>query len=511
MERPKQFVRFIPPGVLAVSLMAVYLSTIAPGLTWANNGSDGGDYISAAATGGVAHPTGYPLYLLLARLFQFLPVGSLAFRTNLLSTFAVISAAVLLYGLVTRSLCPSDPSKYWLAGFVAGLAFGVAPLIWAQALTTDVHGLHALFVVLLLYLSENPLSVHFTQERKDRLLGLTFGLSMGNHVTTILLLPIILFTTIRRNPTLPKEKYWYDGWQLDGRSLLRRLIWLGGGLLVYLSLPVRALSHPPVNWGNPINLDGFIWLVSGSLYQRLLLNLTFLSFLDRVRAAAALLLGQFGVIGLIVSLIGLIVYFKPNRLYFSMLWIVVVTLAFAFGYATTDAFDYLIPAFVCFAVWIGMGLDGLMRSASSRRISIIIKPLMSLLLILVLLFQAWKNWPQVDASHDMRAESFGKAVLSIAPANAIVFANGDQAVFALWYFQYALRERPDLAILATSLLQFKWYLQTLHSTYPTLNLSAPFPFTETVVEANPDRPVCYVQYDQAAEINCLPASASQSP
>jgi hypothetical protein len=106
VERPKLFVRFIPPGVLAVSMMAVYLSTIAPGLTWANNGSDVGDYISAAATSGIAHPTGYPFYLLLARLFQFLPVGSLAFRTNLLSAFAVMSAAVLLYGLVTRFLYP---------------------------------------------------------------------------------------------------------------------------------------------------------------------------------------------------------------------------------------------------------------------------------------------------------------------------------------------------------------------------------------------------------------------
>ena len=171
----------------------------------------------------------------------------------------------------------------------------------------------------------------------------------------------------------------------------------------------------------------------------------------------------------------------------------------------------LIPAFVCFAVWIGMGLDGLMRSASSKRIFIIIQPLISLLLILVVLFQAWKNWPLVDASHDMRAKSFGKAVLSIAPANAIVFANGDEAVFTLWYFQYALRERPDLAILATSLLQYKWYLQTLHFTYPTLNLSVPFPFTETVVEANPGRPVCYVRYDQAAEINCLPGGVSRSP
>jgi hypothetical protein len=148
--------------------------------------------------------------------------------------------------------------------------------------------------------------------------------------------------------------------------------------------------------------------------------------------------------------------------------------------------------------------------ASSRRTQIF-KPLIALALILVLLVQAWKTWPQVDASHDQRAESFGRAVLSIAPAHALVFAKGDQAVFTLWYFQYALRERPDLSILSTDLLQFKWYLQTLHSTYPGLNLPGPFPFTETVVLANPTLPVCYVEYNQVAEINCLPAGDSQLP
>jgi len=44
----------------------VYGCTLAPGLTWANGGTDGGDLITAAATHRVAHTSGYPLYLLLA-------------------------------------------------------------------------------------------------------------------------------------------------------------------------------------------------------------------------------------------------------------------------------------------------------------------------------------------------------------------------------------------------------------------------------------------------------------
>jgi hypothetical protein len=134
-----------------------------------------------------------------------------------------------------------------------------------------------------------------------------------------------------------------------------------------------------------------------------------------------------------------------------------------------------------------------------------------LVIMLTIFWQAWNTWPQVDASQDQRAESFGSSVLTLAPAHAIVFATGDEAVFSLWYFQYVLKDRSDLAIISADLLQFTWYLQTLRHTYPDLNLPGSFPFQETIVVANPARPVCYAQYIQAPEINCLPASDPHSP
>ena len=509
MSRFKQIFRYLPPGILVISLLAVYLSSMAPGLTWANVGADGGDLIAAAATGGIAHPTGYPLYLLLARLFQLLPIGSLAFRTNLMSAVAATTAAVLVYFLVTSYFTPSNTIQCWAGGLAAGLAFGLSPLIWSQAVITEVYAPHALFVVLLLFLSVHSFSLRFTQKWVDFVLGLTFGLAMGNHLTTILILPVILFPTILHKPITSQGKCWINNWQVDGRAFFRRLAWASVGLLIYLTLPLRAISHPPVNWGNPVTMGGFLWLVSGKLYQGLLLSLGIPSVLQRIQSMAALLLEQFGIIGVSVGLIGLIVFFKPTRLNIYMLWIVVVSSAFAIGYATTDSFMYLIPAFLCFAIWIGIGLGGLMDVVSNRlhNIGLVI----SVVFILILLLQAWKTWPQVDASQDQRAESFGRSTLSIAPSHAIVFAKGDAAVFTLWYFQYALRNRPDLAIVSTDLLQFSWYIQTLRSTYPDLRLPVPFPFTETVVVANPERPVCYVQYIQVAEINCLPAGDSISP
>jgi hypothetical protein len=508
MLRTNRFIRFLPPLFLAIFLMAAYLSTMAPGLTWANFGVDGGDLITAASTGGVAHPTGYPLYLLLARLFQLIPIGSLAFRTNLMSAFTSVAAAVLVYGLVTRVLSSSNVSHYWVAGLASGIAFGFAPLVWSQAVVTEVYALHSLFVALILHLSVNPSSKHISQKRMDGMAGLTFGIAMGNHITILLLLPVVLFTTIHRKQHLTHSKQWKRNWQLNYRSLLRRIIWAGTGLLVYLSLPLRALSHPPVNWGNPVTLEGFMWLVSGKLYQGLLLNLTLASVWDRVQAAATLLLSQFGIIGLIVVLTGLIIFFRPTSLNYCMLWITIASTIFAIGYATTDAFLYLIPGFLCLAIWIGVGLSGLMDAFSRRFHSM--GPLVGFVFISLLLIQAWNNRIQVDTSHDLQAESFGKSVLSIAPADALVFAKGDEAVFTLWYFHYALRNRPDLVVVAKDLLGFDWYLETLQTTYPEVNLPNPSPFAETVAAANPGRPVCYVQYIQVPEINCLPARSSQT-
>src|SRR5688572_250551 len=128
---PSRWTR-LPPAVLVLSLLAIYLSAMAPGLTWANGGGDGGDLITAAATGGIAHPTGYPLYLLLARLFQLLPVGTLAFRTNLMSAVVTALAAGLVYLIVSAYVSKTKSLPSWPAGLGAGFAFGLAPLVWSQ-------------------------------------------------------------------------------------------------------------------------------------------------------------------------------------------------------------------------------------------------------------------------------------------------------------------------------------------------------------------------------------------
>ena len=186
--------KWIPPGVLVISLAWVYLATIAPGLTWANNGSDGGDLITAAATGGIAHPSGYPLYLLLARGFQLIPVGSLAFRTNFMSAFFAVVTSLLVYLLVLQRVCIElKTCPAYIASLSAGYAVGLAPLLWSQAVITEVYTLHVFFIALILYLATQPVPIDLSQHANlDRLRGIVYGLALGNHLTVVALIPTAL-------------------------------------------------------------------------------------------------------------------------------------------------------------------------------------------------------------------------------------------------------------------------------------------------------------------------------
>jgi hypothetical protein len=84
--------------VLFISF-GVYLWTMAPTVTF----GDSGDFISSAYTLGLPHPTGYPTYILLAHLISYLPIGNIAFRINLLSSFFA-SLAVMMAYFITRKV-----------------------------------------------------------------------------------------------------------------------------------------------------------------------------------------------------------------------------------------------------------------------------------------------------------------------------------------------------------------------------------------------------------------------
>jgi hypothetical protein len=275
---------------------------------------------------------------------------------------------------------------------------------------------------------------------------------------------------------------------------------------LYLIIPLRALANPPVNWGNPVTLGRFWWLVSGQLYRSYYLQLDLPELWQRIQAWATLLLVQWGMIGLALAIFGLVYFFSPSRLLLFTLWQAVVYSGFAMLYGSFDSYVYLLPVCISVSVWIGSGLTRMINGEvlHSRRIGLAV----TFLFMLYLFGLAGYHWPQVDASRDTRAEGFGRQIIESAPENALVFAKGDEAVFTLWYFHFALQARPDLTIIAEDLLHFDWYQEDLRATYPSLVLPGPFPWPTTIAISNPSRPICSVRYSTQTEMNCLPLEKS---
>ena len=86
-------------GSLSIGFFLLYVNTVAPGLLPA----DAGELQLVAAKLGVAHPTGFPLYTMLANLATRLPIGpSEAYRVNLLSALTSASTVLLVYLAVRR-------------------------------------------------------------------------------------------------------------------------------------------------------------------------------------------------------------------------------------------------------------------------------------------------------------------------------------------------------------------------------------------------------------------------
>lgn len=481
---------FAIPGVLALFLAVLYLTTMPPGLTWAFDGADGGDLVTAAATGGVPHPTGYPTYVLAASAFLKLPVGSLAYRTNLLSAVCTVLAALVIYLLV------QSVEKNRLAASVASLAFGTFPLVWSQAIITEVYALNALFAAVLLYISTR-------EDFGPRIAiagGVVAGLAMGNHLSIVLMLPLILAPrrgasmTCRRAETHPQRA------STLASFVGSRMLGLAAGLSVYLVVPIRARSQAPVNWGNAVNGTGLNWLITGRTYWNRLGDFSPAFLWAGVQAWSHLLLEQLGLVGLLLVALVLALLIKRDWIYLATAWLILAYSGLSILFFSPDSYVYLIPALIGLAIWMGVAAQWIVQQVSSRvpRLA----PMTVGALLAYLALHSMLAIPSMSRASDTRAQQYAQSVLTTAPARAMIFASGDEATFSLWYFHFAYHERPDVAVISSSLLLEPWYRAVVAYTYRDLAV-APNALEADIIRDNPARPRCDVRSDLQAA-SCSP-------
>jgi len=488
MKTPPGHAKITLPLVLFALSLALYLYTLAPTITWQHDGYDAGDLITAAYTLGIPHPTGYPTYMLLGKLFTLLPVGDVAYRMNLLSAFCASLTVVLLYLSATVLLRSYRYAR--VASVCAALLLAASRVFWSQALVTEVYALNCLFFAMTLHLvlqlqasgveaAANPAD----RTRVYRLLMVTawiYGLSLGNHLTIAFSAPLLLFqcVCIFRRRTL-------DLWEWA------RVLWMFLlGLSVYLYLPLRAGSQPLPNWGNPRTLSGFLWMVSGGIYRQYVLALPLAYWPERLIAWASLLRQQFGIAGTALGLLGLWIHSRRKARQCAILLLTfAIYSAYAMLYNTTDSYVYLLPVYFLFALWIAQGAQYALQSlvdAGSRWQQPIAVALGILLLLLPLGLLA-ANLPSVDLSNDYAAYEYGSQVFAQVPDGSILISATDPHTFTLWYFATVVTGRSQVALIDRDLLGYDWYVHGLRQAYPWLNWPHPLRIplsTDSLLEAN---------------------------
>ena len=92
MIHARRLAEALVPAEIGLLAFVVYHQTLLPGVGW----GDIARFQYVARVWGISHRFGYPLYIVLSRLFGYLPVGTLAYRVNLMSPlFATLSSKCL--------------------------------------------------------------------------------------------------------------------------------------------------------------------------------------------------------------------------------------------------------------------------------------------------------------------------------------------------------------------------------------------------------------------------------
>lgn len=338
--------------------LAVYTRTAAPSVM----GGDSAEFQMAAPLLGVPHPTTYPLYILVGKLFTLLiPFGDLARRVTLVSAFTAAVAAALLF-LLARRITRSTP-----AGMLAALALAVTPGLWNAATMAEVYGMLAALI------AAAWLSVEVQSARRTPLLAggtaLLAGLGVSHHglfVFTILpVLAVALLSYCFGSSTV-------DNHQSSNNTVGRFAVCALGfalGLTPWLFPLIQYARFGPFTgedyglprhyfWGAPTSWADALGMVSGGPMRGGVFRMpTFVEALTVLRLLAERLWFEFGPLGVVIGTLGCgVLLRRDRRVWLGSAWIAVGTVVYLLllGPAVQDAPIFTLPLLLPWALWIGV-------------------------------------------------------------------------------------------------------------------------------------------------------------
>ncbi len=431
------------------------------------SGGDSGDLVTAAYTGGVPHPPGYPLYTFLGFLLSHISIGTIAWRVGLLSSLPHAATVTLVFLFVSRL------TGRVASGLFASLVLVANYLFFLYSVTPEVFALFDLFLILLTFLI-----YRYIETKNSRYLlwaSFVFGLSLSHH-------HVILFF-------VPTVAYWV--WKEVKRRkkiFVLSSLFLVLGLLPYFYIPLAARGNAIINWDRAVDVPNFVRLITRADYGTFVSSGFYgtqtLERLIQLKMYLKFFALDFRWPGMILAIFGVVWLWRRNRKLTIGILLALFFLGPAFFFYasfplvnrfTVGTYErFLLPSYLFLAILTGFGLEQslswLRRLTRSRlwRSRLVQTALLCILFLYptaMVVMTMWRFW---GLRNDKTAENLAFDVLAGIPEGAILLLQRDTPLFSTQYMRYSLGVRPDVKLIHSSRLPSSDYPTVVGRVFPDI-------------------------------------------
>lgn len=480
----RSFSPFVTTYATAAAAFIVYLVTTAPDIYWL----DSNEFVAAGFTLGIPHPPGHPLHVVFSKLLSLIPLGSVAFRINLLSALLGAAAVSGISGIITEILQRFRPNAaelhvtgpvIWLRStliFLVSMFAALSPGLWLQSVRAEVYTLQAALVIWAAVVilrwhrqSEDSSSSEPTSLAPVALCAWLVALGLTNHhYLMILFAPSVLCIILVTK----------GGVRLLLSRKIALVIAVGlSALLHYCYLPIRARAESVLNWADPSTPERFFASVTAQVFQTSITDPVSRNVIDNLLDQYFLLMYQLHPSVVVLGTAGIALCW--NRSWKTGLFISVALLGnllstalMHFDAANPDAWGYL-----QFSTLLMTALCGVLLIVAVEDIVLKWPQRIALVAILAVITCAGVVFRQVQTHHsesnlsDFRAaELFQDHLFQNSPPGSLVFASYYTVTFNYWNTQFTDGRRPDITFVQQTfdakLYQGKPYVESLLKRFP---------------------------------------------
>lgn len=495
---------------LISAFLASFLLTLSTQFPCIAPYRDSGEMATTINLLGIIHPPGYPLYALLGKIFILLvPFANIAYRLNLLSGIFTALSAVFIIQIfwILAGLHPAAETKEpvhdkidprgippkhggWFAATMLSLlvpaSFVTSYLQWYLSLVSEMYTFNIFLATLLIYMVVRILFSTGLNIPLLFLVAFISGLSTGNRMEILLLVPGILLFLLLYLKSHSKTGT-FDYYSLVIKLSLFFLL----GLSVYLYLPLRSSQNPLFDWNHPATFEKLFSTLTRKTHGGTLDLLSASygrgnNFFSGIVFYLKHLFTGFGYIGILTGISGLYFSFKlrnfnanavtgtgwfnlprgRNLIFFLLTGFILTGPVFIYlgnmppnphALAILEA-HFLLPNLIFFMFM----LPGFLVIPGIRNSTIL-----SLFFLPALItgINLYNNFDGLNKRNNFFAYDYAKNVLRSASRNSIVVAKEDVQLFSLWAVQNTDNYRKDVVVFAEGLSASPWYHNMLRRRY----------------------------------------------